>query len=104
MRLLAPNIPPHVAHVIRRLPPDVKRSVKQAIRALARDPEIGAPLIGHLAGLWKYRVRRFRIVYEADRGCGMLRIVGVGHRAVIYDALSEAARASARPKRKIPPG
>ena len=56
MRLLAPDIPPHVADVIRRLPPDVKHSVKQAIRALAQNPQIGAPLIGDLAGLWKYRV------------------------------------------------
>ena len=41
MRLLAPDIPPHVADVIRRLPPDVKHSIKQAIRALAQNPQIG---------------------------------------------------------------
>jgi len=104
MRQLAPDIPPHVADVIRRLPPDVKRSVKQAIRALARTPEFGAPLIGDLAGLWKYRVRRFRIVYDVHRPRRVLRIVGVGHRAVIYDALSEAARAAVKSKQKIPPG
>ena len=60
MRLLAPDIPPHVADVIRRLPPDVKHSVKQAIRAL--------------------------------------RIVAVGHRAVICDELSQAARRSVKRK------
>ncbi|MBI1814017.1 MAG: type II toxin-antitoxin system RelE/ParE family toxin [Deltaproteobacteria bacterium] len=92
MRLLAPDIPPHVSDVIRRLPPDVKHSVKQAIRALAQSPQIGAPLIGELASLWKYRVRRFRIVYEVDRAHRALRIVAVGHRAVIYDELSQSAK------------
>jgi mRNA interferase RelE/StbE len=91
MRLLAPDIPPHVAAVIRRLPPDVKLSVKQAIRALAENPGIGTPLIGDLAGFWKYRVRRFRIVYEVDRSRRALRIIAVGHRTVIYDELLHLA-------------
>lgn len=92
MRPLSPDIPPHVAQVIRRLPPEVKHGVKQAIRALARDPQIGAPLIGDLAGFWKYRVRRFRVVYEVDRARRALRVVAVGHRNVIYEQLSEAMR------------
>jgi len=104
MRLLAPDIPPHVADVIRRLPPHVKHGVKQAIRALAHNPQIGAPLIGDLASLWKYRVRRFRIVYEVDRARRALRIVAVGHRTVIYDELSQAARRSVKRKQRTQPG
>jgi len=100
MRALRPDIPPHVAEAIRRLPPDVKRGVKQAIRALALDPQIGAPLIGELAGLWKYRVRRFRIVYETDRTRGKLRIAAVGHRKQIYDELAAAIRRPTRKKRR----
>ena len=103
MRLLAPDIPPHVADVIRRLPPDVKHSVKQAIRALAQTFQIGTPLIGDLAELWKYRARRFRIAYEVDRARRALRIVTVGHRAVIYDELSQAARRSVKRQPKPHP-
>jgi len=103
MRLLTPDIPPHVADVIRQLPPDVKHSVKRAIRALAQDPEIGAPLIGDLAGFSKFRVRRFRIVYQVDRARRALRIVAVGHRALIYDALSQAARRPVKRKKGMPP-
>jgi mRNA interferase RelE/StbE len=99
MRLLVPDIPPHVADIIRALPPDVKRSVKHAIRALAQDPAIGVPLLGELAGLWKYRVRRFRIVYDVERSQRRLRIVAVGHRAVIYDDLTRGGRRSRRRKR-----
>jgi hypothetical protein len=35
MTAFQPDIPPHVAEIIRHLPPDVKRSIKQALRALS---------------------------------------------------------------------
>jgi mRNA interferase RelE/StbE len=103
MRVLPLDIPPHVAERIRRLPPDVKRSVKQALRALARDPQIGAPLVGELEGLWKYPARRFRIVYAVDRARGMVRIVAVGHRKGIYDQVADAMRRLPRMKRSVVP-
>src|SRR5437016_14075071 len=51
-------IPPHVADVIRSLHPDLKRSVRNALRALGDDPSAGSPLRRELEGLWKFRVRR----------------------------------------------
>lgn len=62
MRAYHPDIRPHVAEIIRHLPPDLKPSIKAAIRTLSRDPFCGDPLQRELTGLWKYRVRRFRIV------------------------------------------
>lgn len=82
-----PEIPPHVAEVIRTLPPDVKRGVKAAIRALSAEPAAGEPLQGELAGLMKYRVRRYRIVYEIVRPDRVLRILAVGHRRSVYELL-----------------
>jgi mRNA-degrading endonuclease RelE of RelBE toxin-antitoxin system len=87
-----PDIPPHVAQVLRHLPPDVKRGVKAAIRALSDDPAKGEPLQGQLVGLMKYRVKRFRIVYELDRARRILRIVAVGHRRAVYEELADAVR------------
>jgi len=63
MTVFQPDIPPDVAEVVRHLPPDVKRSVKHAIRALSLNPDAGEPLRRAREGLWKYWVRRFRIVY-----------------------------------------
>jgi mRNA interferase RelE/StbE len=83
-----PVIPPHVADVIRSLHPDLKRSVKAALRAVAIDPECGEPLLRDLHGLWKYRVRRFRIVYAIDRRTRVLRILAVGHHQSIYEELT----------------
>ena len=57
MAAYRPDIPPHVAEVIRHLPPDIKRSVKQALRSLSADLISGVPLMRELSGLWKYKVR-----------------------------------------------
>jgi mRNA interferase RelE/StbE len=87
-----PDIPPHVADVIRSLPPEVKRGVKAAVRALSNDPGAGEPLLRELDGLWKYRVRRFRIVYAMDRRRRALRIIAVGHRRAVYEELANLVR------------
>jgi mRNA interferase RelE/StbE len=83
------DIPPHVAEVIRSLHPDLKRSLKAALRAIAADPDCGEPLLRELEGLRKYRVRRFRIVYRVNRKAGMIQVMAVGHRRYIYEELAE---------------
>jgi mRNA interferase RelE/StbE len=82
------DIPPHLAEIIRHLPPDLKRSIKAALQALGRDPGLGEPLQRELKGLWKYRVRRFRIVYSVDRARHLIRVFGVGPRREIYEAVA----------------
>ena len=87
-----PDLPPHVADVIRNLPPEVKPGVKAAIRALSSEPGTGEPLQRELGGLWKYRVRRFRVVYAVDRRRRVLQIIAVGHRRAVYEELADLAR------------
>ncbi len=92
MSLFRPDIPPHVAEVIRSLHPDLKRSIKSAIRAIVDDPECGEPLQRELNGLRKYRVRRFRIVYAADQKARVIRLMAVGPRRHVYEELTERLR------------
>ncbi len=87
-----PDIPPHVADVIRSLHPDLKQLIKSAIRAIAANPECGEPLKGELDGLRKYRVRRFRIVYALDHKRRVMRLIAVGHRRSVYEELTERIR------------
>jgi mRNA interferase RelE/StbE len=84
-----PDIPPHVAKVIRHLPPELKRGIKQALRSLSADPFAGTPLIGELTGLWRVKVRRFRIVYELDRKARMIRVLAIGHRREVYEDVAD---------------
>ena len=95
---MAPYRPPHVAEIIRHLPPDVKRSVKQALRSLSADLFSGAPLMRELSGLWRFKVRRFRIVYELERKARIIRVFAIGHRREVYEELAARLRKVARKK------
>ena len=90
------DIPPDVSDVIRRLPPDLKRGVRAALRALSANPHEGVPLVAELEGKWRYRVRRYRIVYEIDSRARALRVVAVAHRRLIYEQLAARLRSPAR--------
>lgn len=96
MNLFRPDIPPHVAEMIRLLHPDLKRSIKFAIRAIAADPDCGEPLQRELNGLRKYRVRRFRIVYAVDQKTRVIRLMAVGHRRHVYEELTERLKRKGR--------
>ncbi|MCA9468923.1 MAG: type II toxin-antitoxin system RelE/ParE family toxin [Nitrospira sp.] len=87
-----PEIPPHVAEVTRHFPPDLKRSIKAALRTLCRNPHEGVPLVHELQGLWKYRVRRFRIVYAVDQKKQAIQVMAIGHRRDVYDEVTERVR------------
>jgi len=91
-----PDIPPHVAAVIRVLHPNLKQLIKSAIRAIVANPECGEPLKRELDGLRKYRVRRFRIVYAADQKRRIIRLMAVGHRCSVYEELTERLRRKTR--------
>lgn len=96
MSLFRPDIPPHLAGMIRTLHPDLKRSIKSALRAIAADPECGEPLQRELNGLRKYRVRRFRIVYAVDQKKQLIRLMAIGHRRYVYEELTEQLRRKGR--------
>jgi mRNA interferase RelE/StbE len=76
------------ARVIRHLAPEIKRAVKAALLQLLADPASGEPLHGELTGLWKYRVRRYRVVYKVDRTAKSVEIVAVGQRLSIYEEVA----------------
>lgn len=85
-------ITPRIADRIRHLPPDLKRSIREAMRAITENPAQGEPLKEELQEYRKYKVRRFRIVYQIDRNARKIMILSVGHRRVIYEELAAALR------------
>ena len=85
-------IPPHVAEIVRHLPPELKRGIKEALRSLSSNSFAGVPLIRELTGLWHIKVRRFRIIYEPDRKARVVRIFAIGHRRPVYEEMAEQLR------------
>jgi mRNA interferase RelE/StbE len=45
-----------------------------------------------LSGLWKYKVRRFRIIYAVDRKTRILQVHAIGHRREVYEKLAKGLR------------
>ena len=92
MRAFRLDIPLHITERIPTLHPEINKSLKAALRAVAEDPSRGQPLLRELKGYWKYRVRRFRIVYSVDRPHRLIRILAIGHRLKIYEEVAEQVK------------
>jgi mRNA interferase RelE/StbE len=75
------------AERIRKLHPQVKREIKQAIRELLVAPLAGHALQFELAGLRAYRVRTYRIIYRLHDEESCLDVVFVGPRRNVYEEL-----------------
>lgn len=87
-----PDIPLNIAEIARHVPPELKRDIKQALRSLCADPFAGTPLIGELRGLWRMKVRRFRIIYAPERRARLIRIFAIAHRREVYEKAAELLR------------
>ena len=81
------RIPPHVADVLTHLPPAVKRDAKQALQILSHDPHAGEPLEKELRGLWKFRIRSFRVVYRIVAGERLIQVMAVESRETVYETV-----------------
>jgi mRNA interferase RelE/StbE len=81
------RVAPAAEKALAALHPDVKRAIRSALDTIASKPESGLPLAGELSGLHRYKVRRFRIVYEIVASERVIRVMAVGHRRDIYDEL-----------------
>jgi mRNA interferase RelE/StbE len=54
--------------------------------AQAESPRaFGKPLRYDKFGLWRYRVRDYRIVCELQEGRQVVLVIGVGHRREVYE-------------------
>jgi mRNA interferase RelE/StbE len=52
----------------------------------ADDPRsFGKPLRHSKFGLWRYRLRAYRIICQLQRAKLIVLVVAIGHRSIIYD-------------------
>lgn len=65
----------------------IKKIIKKSIEdKLITDPlKFGLPLRRNLLGLFKLRVRNYRIIYQIKRTEVLVLVVAVGHRSKVYD-------------------
>ena len=92
MNLWQPRIDPEVVKAITHFPPAIKHDIKCSLRILSNNPHSGEPLQRELKGLWKYRIRSFRIIYRLLAKDRLIHIVAIGHRKTIYDVVRQQHR------------
>ena len=62
------------------------RIVKKIESHLAKDPlNLGKPLSGNLASLYRYRIGDYRVIYQIFKNELIVVVVRVGHRKDVYE-------------------
>ena len=73
-----------MAELIRGLHPQIKRKLRNALKAILEDPACGKALKEELAGLRSLRVGKFRVIYRLRPARG-IDLVAFGPRESIYE-------------------
>lgn len=64
---------------------EVREYLNTRIRRCADPTRFGKPLRGSRHGLWRYRVRDWRIVCKLEKSVLTVVVIAVGHRSTVYD-------------------
>ncbi len=84
---------PEAAGRIRRLHPQVKQEIREAIRTLLDSPLEGHVLQYELSGYRSYRIMRsYRIIYRLNDEERTIDVVFVGPRRNVYEELLSLVR------------
>ena len=72
-----------VRNLITHLPPELKRKVRTAFRAIAADPHQAKELKDELVGLRSYRMGNARIIFQLTGQ--LVEVIAFGPRRDIYE-------------------
>lgn len=69
---------------IKKLDNSERKKILSKIKQLKINSQLGKPLIGNLAGLWRLRVGKFRVIYQIRNNELIIFILQVGLRKNVY--------------------
>jgi len=80
---------PEALNDLKKLDRPVQREIldymDQRVAAAEYPRQFGKPLRGSRFGLWRYRVRDYRIICELQGQRLVVLVVAVGHRSTVYE-------------------
>ena len=68
-----------------KLPRASKEQILKGLEKAANEPYTGMRLYGKLAGLWKWRMGKYRVIYMIDEKENKIVFLDVGLRKSIYE-------------------
>ena len=83
---------PEAGGRIRKLHPEVKQEIRDAIRTLQDAPLTGHSLQHELFGYRSYRVRSYRIIYRLNDDERTIDVIFIGQRRNVYEELLSLVR------------
>ncbi|HEY9868864.1 MAG TPA: type II toxin-antitoxin system RelE/ParE family toxin [Candidatus Obscuribacterales bacterium] len=69
----------------RQIQRDIICYLDERITTAANPRAFGKPLLGNLAGLWRYRVRDYRIICDIRNESSEILVLRIAHRRHVYD-------------------
>ena len=85
---------PEAASRIRKLHPEVKQEIRDAIQTLRDSPLTGHSLQQELFGYRSYRMRSYRIIYRLNDDERTIDVIFIGQRRNVYEELLSLVRKS----------
>ena len=83
------EISPAAAGQLRNLGPsavaEIKTYLETRIKGSVNPEQLGKPLRGSKHGLWRYRVRDYRLLCRLEKKVLIVIVVAVGHRSTVYE-------------------
>lgn len=75
-----------VQKAFQQLPVSLKDRAQEFIRSLSQDPRPKGvkKLSGKLKGVWRFRIRDYRLLYDIDDKKHQIILLDIGHRRQIY--------------------
>lgn len=64
---------------------EVTAYLEKRIRGSTTPERFGKPLRGAKHGLWRYRVRDYRLICRLEKKVLIVVVVAVGHRSTVYE-------------------
>lgn len=61
--------------------------IRNKLRELENNSQLGIPLVGNLAGLWKLGIGDYRAIYQIRNQELIVLVLKIGHRKNIYDQI-----------------
>jgi len=68
----------------KKLPGNIKQHARRAVKDILKNPKNGIPLVGDLSGLWRWKIGKYRIIYEVDWENRIVFFHDIGPRKTIY--------------------
>lgn len=73
---------------VKKLDPPTQQRIRdyleRRVASLSDPRELGDPLKGQLAGLWRYRVGDYRVVCQLNDDALVVLVLRIGHRRHVY--------------------